>query len=415
MNIFVNKKDRLIGGFFLFVVIYEYLSFLYKGVDVGNHRLIINMFIIFIGIVYMIFSTRILRISIKESRLILLFLIPITSLTLIQFFLFHQLDLLKSLLSVFTNIFLAFLINRYLGFLTYTKILRWLVFLNIFFILAVGLLGNIMIDDTVTEEYVSNLYMTWNDFSMVISPGAWGEDTVRAGGLFGHPNTYGLMAAVGVIGLYYQKSTVKTRLFWWIVFFISFIPSESRASFLFLVTFYMIWRFFSQRRLFDVCINLFLLVSIFLVGVFLTTLRDDSVDADITSGRADIMDSVLRSFTTSLDTVRLWGMGLGNVQQYLYHDIGLLLPIDNGYISLFIEFGIIGCFIFSSVLIYIWYYAQKNSFYKVREWLPFLCAVVIYSLFESDLSLTGISISIYWIIFLFHMVHPYDSTKIKLS
>ena len=418
MNIFINKKDRLnrlIGGFFLFVVIYEYLSFQYKGVNVGNYRLTINMFIIFIGIVYMIFSTHIPRISIKESRLILLFLIPITSLTLIQFFLFHQLDLLKSLLSVFTNIFLAFLINRYLGFLTYTKILRWLVFLNIFFILAVGLLGNIMIDDTVTEEYVSNLYMTWNDFSMVISPGAWGEDTVRAGGLFGHPNRYGLMAAVGVIGLYYQKSTVKTRLFWWIVFFISFIPSESRAAFLFLVTFYMIWRFFSQRRLFDVCINLFLLVSIFLVGVFLMTLRNDSVDADITSGRTDIMDSVLRSFITSLDTVRLWGMGLGNVQQYLYHDIGLLLPIDNGYISLFVEFGIIGCFIFSSVLIYIWYYAQKNSFYKVREWLPFLCAVLMYSLFESDLSLTVISISIHWIIFLFYMVHPYDSTKIKLS
>lgn len=413
MGIFINKKERLIGGFFLFVVIYEYLSFLYKGVDVGHYRLIINTFIIFIGIVYMIISTHILRISIKETRLILLFLLPITSLTLIQFFLFHQLDLLKSLLSVFTNIFLAFLINRYLGFLTYTKILRWLVFLNIFFILAVGLLGNIMIDDTVTEEYVSNLYMTWNNFSMVISPGAWGEDTVRAGGLFGHPNRYGLMAAVGVIGLYYQKSTVKTRLFWWIVFFISFIPSESRAAFLFLVTFYMTWRFFSQRRLFDICINLFLLVSMFLVGVFLTTLRNDSVDADITSGRVDIMDSVLRSFTTSLDSVRLWGMGLGNVQQYLYHDIGLRLPIDNGYISLFVEFGIIGCLIFSSVLIYIWYYAQKNSFYKVREWLPFLCAVVIYSLFESDLSLTVISVSIHWIIFLFYMVHPYDSKKIK--
>ena len=416
MNIFINKKDRLIRGFFLFVVIYEYLSFLYKGVDVGNHQLTINMFIIFIGIVYMILSTHIRRISIKEFRLILLFLIPITSLTLIQLFLFHQLDLLKSLLIVFTNIFLAFLINRYLGFLTYTKILRWLVFLNIFFILAVGLLGNIMIDDTVTEEHVSNLYMTWNDFSIAIASGAWGEDFIRTGGLFGHPNRYALMAAVGVIGLYYQKSTVKTRLFWWIVFFISFIPSESRAAFLFLVTFYMIWRFFSQRRLLDMCINLFLLVSIFLAGVFLATLRvSNYVDTDITSGRADIMDSVLRSFTTSLDTVRLWGMGLGNVQQYLYHDIGLLLPIDNGYISLFVEFGIIGCLIFSSALIYIWYYAQKNSFYKVREWLPFLCAVVIYSLFESDLSLTVISVSIHWIIFLFYMVHPYDSTKIKFS
>lgn len=57
----------------------------------------------------------------------------------------------------------------------------------------------------------------------------------------------------------------------------------------------------------------------------------------------------------------------------------------------------------------------KNSFYKVREWLPFLCVVVIYSLFESDLSLTVISVSIHWIIFLFYMVHPYDSTKIKFS
>lgn len=415
MSLSIDKKNTLITCFFTCVVIYEYLSFLYNGTDVGGHRLAINVFIVFIGMSYMFFSPHVSKASIQENRIILLFLVPFTALVMIQFFLFHQVSLLKSLLVVYTNIFLAFFINRYLGFLLYAKILRCLVFFNIIFIIIVGMLGNVMIDYTVTEEYVSNLYMTWNGFSMVISPGAWGENTVRAGGLFGHPNRYGLMAAIGVIGLYYQKTLVKTKLFWWLIFFVSFIPSESRAAFLFLVVFYLTWRIFSQRRILDVCINIFFVVSMCFAGVFLTNLRNDSVGADITSGRVDIIDSVLRSFTTSLDDVRFWGMGLGNVKQYLYQDIGLLLPIDNGYISLLIEFGFIGCLILATVFIYIWYYAQSNSMLEVKSWLPFLFAIIVYSFFESDFSLTVISVSVHWIIFLFFMIHPYDKQNVNSS
>ena len=139
----------------------------------------------------------------------------------------------------------------------------------------------------------------------------------------------------------------------------------------------------------------------------LSTLRDDSVNADITSGRAELLGIALSNFSSALDTTKLMGVGLGNAGTYLMSQYGFDIPIDNAYVLLLLEIGYLGTLFWMGILLFLIYYTKKHSEMRVSEWLPFFISLFIYSLFEHGLSLD--LYSLHWMVFLYFMISYHDT------
>lgn len=319
-----------------------------------------------------------LSITRREIRLFLLLWLPISCLILIQFLYLHDVSLIKTEIIIFMNILIAFTVNKVIGFSTYARLLRWMMLFNLLFIIFAVFTGKIMLDPALTNPYGTNLFLSVFGIEMEISPGSWGYETVRVGGLFGHPNFYGVISMIAMIGLSFSSTTLKTKVLWWIVYCGTFIVSESRASILFLFAFYILSRILSKRRLTDILLNVAILILFSTISFFLAGLRDNSVDADITSGRADLMEIVWSSIMTNPDTFQLFGVGIGQGKTFLLRDVGLLLPIDNTYFLTAIEYGLLGGAIFFLVWILTWYYVGKHSNMPYFIWAPFLIGILLY-------------------------------------
>lgn len=394
-------------------VIFNYMAFYYNGGDINKYHIVFSIFMLTVSMIYIYLK----RISItrREIHLFLLLWLPISCLILIQFLYLHDISLIKTDIIILMNILIAFIVNKVIGFPAYTRLLRWMMFFNLMFIVFAVFAGRIMLDSTLANPYGTNLFLSIFGIEMEISPGSWGYDTVRIGGLFGHPNFYGVISMMAMVGLSFSRATFKTKALWWIVYCASFVVSESRASILFLFTFYILSRIFSKRTLKDVFLNLIILMMFSMISFFLAGLRDNSAGADITSGRADLMEIVWNSIMTNPDAFQLFGVGIGQGKTFLLRDVGLLLPIDNAYFLTAIEYGLLGGTLFILIWIFTWQYVGRYSNVPYFIWVPFFMGILVYGFFESTLSMDMYSRSIHWVIFLFFMItyKKYDEEKIK--
>ncbi len=340
----------------------------------------------------------------REIQLFLLLWLPTSCLLFVQFMYLHSLALIKTDILIVMNVSLAFIVNKVIGFPMYARLLRWMMLLNILFILFAVFAGNIMIDPTLAVPYGTSLFLSIFGIEMGISPGSWGYDTVRIGGLFGHPNFYGVISMIGMIGLNFSNASVKVKALWWVVYFASFLASESRASILFLFSFFILSRIISKRTFKDILINFILLILSLIGALALANLRDDSANADITSGRTGLMEIVWNSIMTNPDIFQLFGVGIGQGKNFILRDVGLLLPIDNAYFLTALECGLIGGFFFFLIWLFTWYHVGNHTELPCSIWIPFLLGVLLYGLFEATLSMDIYARSFHWIVFLFFML-----------
>lgn len=407
------KNDIFLKVLVSIDVIFNYMAFYYNGRDINKYHIVFNIFMLAVSMVYAYLGK--LSITRREIHLFLLLWLPISCLILIQFLYLHDVTLIKTDIIIFMNVLIAFTVNKVIGFLTYARLLRWMMLFNLLFIIFAVFAGKIMLDPALTNPYGTNLFLSVFGIEMEISPGSWGYETVRVGGLFGHPNFYGVISMIAMIGLSFSSATLKTKVLWWIVYCGTFIVSESRSSILFLFVFYILSRILSKRTLKGVLLNAAILILFSMISFFLAGLRDNSVDADITSGRADLMEIVWSSIMTNPDIFQLFGVGIGQGKTFLLRDVGLLLPIDNAYFLTAIEYGLLGGILFFLVWILTWHYVGKHSNVPYFIWIPFLIGILLYGFFEATLSMDMYSRSIHWVIFLFFMLtyKKYDGINIR--
>lgn len=383
-------------------VIFNYVAFYYNGRGIDKYHILFNAFMLGISMIYVYLKK--ITITKRELQLFLLLLLPTSCLLFVQFLYLHNLSLIKTDILIAMNILVAFMVNKTIGFPMYTRLLRWMMLFNMLFILLAVFLGNIMIDPALANPYGTNLFLSVFGIEMEISPGSWGYDTVRIGGLFGHPNFYGVISMIGMIGLNFSNASIKEKSLWLVVYIASFIASESRASILFLFAFFILSRVISKKTFKGILINFIMLISFSIIAFFLANLRDDSANADITSGRAGLMEIVWNSIMTNPDVFQLFGVGVGQGQNFILRDVGLLLPIDNAYFLTGLEGGLIGGVLFFLIWLFTWYYVGCRTNLPRSAWVPFLAGVLLYGFFEATLSMYNYSRSFHWLIFLFFML-----------
>lgn len=394
-------------------VIFNYMAFYYNGRDIDKYHILFNIFILGISAVY-IYLEKII-VTKREIQLFLLLWLPSSFLILLQFLYLHSLTLVKMDIIIAINILLAFLVNKVIGFSMYARLLRWMMLVNLLFIVFALFAGRIILDPSLANSYTTNLFLSIYGMEMAISPGSWGYEAVRMGGLFGHPNTYGIISMIAMIGLVFSNARLRVKILWWIVYCASFIVSESRASILFLFVFYILWRVISKRTFKGIFVNLVILLSFATFAFFLMNLRDDSVNADITSGRADLMEIVWNSIMTNPDSFQWFGVGIGQGGIFILRDVGLLLPIDNAYFLTALECGLIGGTFFILLWFFTWYHVRKYTSMPCYIYISFLVGILVYGLFEATLSMYTLKVSFHWIIFLFFMLtyEKHDGSNIK--
>lgn len=405
-----NEKNMFLKVLVFFSIIFNYMAFYYNGRGIDKYHIFFNIFVLGISMVY-VFLKKII-IKKREIQLFLLLWLPTSCLLFVQFMYLHSLALIKTDILIVMNVSLAFIVNKVIGFPMYARLLRWMMLLNILFILFAVFAGNIMIDPTLANPYGTSLFLSIFGIEMELSPGSWGYDTVRIGGLFGHPNFYGVISMIGMIGLNFSNASVKVKALWWVVYFASFLASESRASILFLFSFFILSRIISKRTFKDILINFILLILSLIGALALANLRDNSANADITSGRTGLMEIVWNSIMTNPDIFQLFGVGIGQGKNFILRDVGLLLPIDNAYFLTALECGLIGGFFFFLIWLFTWYHVGNHTKLPCSIWIPFLLGVLLYGLFEATLSMYTYSRSFHWIVFLFFMLtyrkHDYN-------
>jgi hypothetical protein len=207
---------------------------------------------------------------------------------------------------------------------------------------------------------------------------------VRLGGLFGHPNLYGMLAAIAMIAMAYEKGMTRRRkAFWWLIFALSFFFSASRACVLFVLVFYLVRRFLQPQRTARArAENLALLLGALLLGASLLVMRNA---ADVTSGRLELWGIALSEFLQQVQAGQYFGTGMGMAADYLYGLYGMPIAVDNSYLLPLLEIGL-PCFgLWLAALLACWVMTVRQSGEPLRACLPMLVGLLCYSVFENVL------------------------------
>ncbi len=388
----LNLKDLV----FFFLVMLQYLMCSISGYKVSGHLMscVVIVLLLVGGLCY-----KKIQIGKMELNVLIALILPFVILGIVQCLYYANPEMIIRSAGVFFNVMAAYTISKYIGFSKFAMMLRFLVLINVILVFTTVILGNVTIDLSAKSMFSSGVFISWSVFRFPVFLGAWdiGIDTFRCGGLFGHPNGFGLMSAIGIIGLSYTKSNFKKKVFWWLIFSLSFFVSESRASVLLVVTFYLLKTIisgsFTYRKMFFN--TLFLSLSI-LLGISLLTLRSDQVgEVDVTSGRDELMGIVYSSWASGLDISKLIGIGIGNATDYLKILTGMNIPLDNSYIPLLLEMGIVGGTVWMLVLVGVFLYSLHLSGWKYS--MPFLIGILVYSMVEHEFSLD--IYSLHWLVY----------------
>lgn len=389
----------------LALILLQYIAFSYSGIEVNGHRISG----IFLGVIFafqLFWGT--LKLKSSDILLFILLFFPLCLWDIVQFFVIKDVGILIKASNLLFNVIAALVISKNVGFVKYTMALRYLMLCNVIIVIVAAFYGSLTLNPDIHSPYAPNLILSIYNCSFSAGLGSFSSlETIRTGGLCGHPNQFGIMTVAAMVGLSYTQTSTKSKIFWWSVFLLSFIVSESRAAILFLIVFYLCKRIMEKKDLRSIIINSVLLLLAVIGMESLSTLRDDSVNADITSGRAELLGIALSNFSSALDTTKLMGVGLGNAGTYLMSQYGFDIPIDNAYVLLLLEIGYLGTLFWMGILLFLIYYTKKHSEMRVSEWLPFFISLFIYSLFEHGLSLD--LYSLHWMVFLYFMISYHDT------
>ncbi len=238
MSYDLEDKSRLWQIFGGLIVILLYIVPTAVGIQlpIATHTLVCVGLVCMLGIGVLVGR---LTITLRDIAICLCLISPFICIGLIQFFIIHETAGLKSLFKIALELGAALAVAKCFSWNLYTKALRWAIPINIALIIVVILLGTISFDFTIRTAYDSGLFMDWKNFHFPIMWSSLMDEKVRIGGVFGHANTFGVVATMGMLGLYMNKDKASgvSQIIWWLIFIISFILTESRASLLSLLGF----------------------------------------------------------------------------------------------------------------------------------------------------------------------------------
>ncbi len=402
MSYDLEDKSRLWRIFGGLIVILFYLTSGTVGIflPIAMHTLVCIGLVCLLGIGLLVGY---ITITLRDIAICLCLLAPFMCIGIIQFFVIHEAAGLKSLFKVVLNLGSALALAKFFSWNLYTKALRWSIPINIVLITIVILLGTISFDFTIRTAYDSGLFMDWKNFHFPIMWSSLMDEKVRIGGIFGHANTFGVVATMGMLGLYMNKDKASgvSQIIWWLIFIISFIFTESRASLLSLLVFIvannMLQSWSSIKR---VVKNIAIMASVTVTIVIVAFMRVNENTGDITSGRAGIMDMVSDAIMNGLPITQALGVGLGQGALYLEQQYSFMIPVDNSYFKLLLELGIIGTVMVVLTIVFLfWRYRNTTIFSKHTYW-AFVLSILAHSFFEADFMMNILSIG--WILFLMY-------------
>ena len=341
-----------------------------------------------------------IRLRPAEQKICVVFFCLLFFVSVLQFYVLGSAEVLLNGLKRLLNVGVAFYIAVRAGFRSFGRILRAGMLINTVFILFALLFGTYAYDPQAAGPYYTGVTISWGPFSMVAFGGMdfFGINTARVPGFFGHPNLYGQLSAFAMIALSFEKGMTRRRkAFWWLVFALSFVFDESRASVLFVLVFYLVRRFLQPQRTARArAENLALLLGALLLGASLLVMRNA---ADVTSGRLELWGIALSEFLQQVQAGQYFGTGMGMAADYLYGLYGMPIAVDNSYLLSLLEMGL-PCFgLWLAAVLACWGMTIRQSGAPLRVCLPMLVGLLCYSVFENVLSLNIQSLP--WLVYLF--------------
>lgn len=405
MSYDLEDKSRLWRIFGGLIIILLYIS----PTAVGIHLPIATHTLICIGLVCLLgigLLMGYITITLRDIAICLYLIAPFACIGIVQFFIIHETEGIKSLVKIAFNLGAALAITKYFSWDFYTKILRFSMPFNIGIIILVLLLGTLTFDPMIRTAYDPGLAMVWKNFHLTILPGSelLMENKVRVGGIFGHANFFGIVSTMGLLGLYMSKERVGvvSQFAWWVIFIISFLITESRAALLMALVFVVVYNMLQSWNSIQKIIKKISIVGgIVGIAIAVTLMRFNENTGDITSGRSGIIDMVLNEVTNGLPLTQLLGVGLGNSILYLEQQYGFVIPVDNSYFKLLLEVGLIGTgMVLLSIGFLFWRYRRTTFVPKYIYW-AFALGLLAHSVFEADFMLVD-SKSFGWILFLMY-------------
>lgn len=402
MSYDLEDKSRLWRIFGGLLVILLYLSPTAVGISlpITTHTLVCVGLVCILGIGVLV---RRITITLRDIAMCLCLISPFICIGLIQFFVIHEPAGLKSLFKIALELGAALAVAKCFSWNLYTKALRWAIPINIALITVVILLGTISFDSTIRTDYDTGLFMAWKNFYFPVGWGSLMDEKVRIGGVFGHANIFGVVSTMGMLGLYMnkEKASAVSQPIWWLLFIISFIFTESRASLLNLLVFVVVNNVLqSWNSIKRVVKNIVIMAGVAGSLIAVAFMRVNENTGDITSGRAGIMDMVSDAIMNGLPTTQALGVGLEQGAIYLGQQYGFMIPVDNSYFKLLLELGIIGTILVLLVIVFLfWRYRNTTIFPKHTYW-AFALGLLAHSFFEADFMMNWLSFG--WILFLMY-------------
>lgn len=403
MSYDLEDKSRLWRIFGGLIVILLYISPTAVGIQlpIATHTLVCVGLVCLLGIGLL---AEYITITLRDIAICLCLIAPFACIGIVQFFAIHETAGIKSLVKIALELGAALAVAKCFSWRLYTKALRWAIPINIALITVVILLGTISFDSTIRTAYDSGLFMDWKNFHFPIMWGSLMEEKVRIGGIFGHANSFGVVSAMGMLGLYMSKKKTSgvSQVVWWILFLISFFLTESRASLLNLLVFVVANNVLqSWNSIKRVVKNIAIMAGVAgsLIGVAFMRFNENT--GDITSGRAGIMDMVSHVITNGLPITQALGVGLGQGAIYLEQQYGFMIPVDNSYFSLWLELGIIGAIIVVLTIGFLFGRYRTTTIFPKHTYWAFFLGLLAHSFFEADFMMNRISFG--WILFLIYV------------
>lgn len=378
-----SRMWRILGGL---LAILLYLSPKAVGISfpLATHTLACVGLVCMLGIGWF---GGLITITLRDIIICLCLLSPFVCVGIIQFLVIHEIAGLKYIALVALNLVAALTLTKYFSWELYSKAFRWSIPFNIILISAVLLLGSISFDPTIHTIYDPGLFMDWKNFHFTLAPSSLALEKVRTGGIFGHANIFGMVATIGMLGLYIgkERTSLMVRISWWVLFIFSFVITESRSSLLMLLVFMVANNILqSWNSIKKVVKNIVVVGGVFCILLTVAFMRFDEQTGDITSGRAGIMDIVSAEVLDGLPTTQAFGVGLGLGISYLEQQYGFMIPVDNSYFRLLIDAGLLGTLMFLFVVAFWFWRARKNILTPQYTYGAFVLGMVAHSLFESD-------------------------------
>ena len=209
----------------------------------------------------------------------------------------------------------------------------------------------------------------------------------RAAGFTKNPNSLAFLAFIATTGIFLKKVSRCELILWTITLFFLFIVTQSRGTLMVLSLFILMVKIFSTKN----TLHKLILFSTVTAGGSLIMLLMSFMrfGNDVSSGR-------LENWKLALGLINTHGFGLYFGDSYnqmfekLNSDSGFFCIIDNTYLTLLVEHGIVGTMLLLSTLVFAIYqvYKYRDLSYKNIEaiiFITFIIAWAVYSGFETVL------------------------------